>query len=429
MGVLRSPTSAAAGREARSPAASARSAESSDQRPSVAETTGISWCDATFNPWVGCSKVSPGCAHCYAETLVTGSGPRQLNRPGTWGADGIRERTSASTWAKPKRWERLAREGLLPDGQQNQDGHRPRVFCASLADVFEARPELDEWRLELFELIAATPNLDWLLLTKRPDVASYWLRSWWETEPHGVRSTNAGQLDLSTGNVIVPEVVQWEAMGQEWTSRDGLGWGCVPNLWIGTSIENSRHTWRANLLREIPAAVRFISAEPLLGSLYRGDWRIRVGGRGHEPVTMVAAGHATLDLTGIDWVIVGGESGGRDARPMHPDWAREIRDAVLARAIPEGGLAHGEHPYDYGYERPAFHFKQWGSWVPDGRGEVCLSDDGTRYDKDDHYICAPNESDGTWMRYAGATPKAGGKLLDGDEWCEFPDGSMVATPP
>jgi protein gp37 len=108
----------------------------------VAESTGIAWCDATFNPWVGCEKVSPGCAHCYAETLVTG----RMARPGTWGADGTASAHVAVDWKKPLRWARLARDGKLPDGSDNPDGHRPRVFCASLADVFEERDELDEWR-------------------------------------------------------------------------------------------------------------------------------------------------------------------------------------------------------------------------------------------------------------------------------------------
>lgn len=209
----------------------------------MAEQTGISWCDATFNPWVGCSKVSPGCAHCYAETLVTG----RMGRAGTWGDDGVRERTSPGLWQKPTHWAALAREGRLPNGDENKDGHRPRVFCASLADVFEPRPELEPWRFDLFALIDATPELDWLVLTKRPDHALEWLEQWYVE--HGVR----------TGKFV-----------SAWSSRDGLGWGCPQNLWMGVSIENSRHTFRADILRQIPAPVRFISAEPLLGSLFQG---------------------------------------------------------------------------------------------------------------------------------------------------------------
>ena len=287
----------------------------------MAEATGIGWTDATFNPWIGCEKVSPGCAHCYAETLVHG----RMGRPGTWGADGTRQVTSDSNWRKPLQWARLAREGKLPDGTPNLDGHRPRVFCASLADVFEERPELEDPRARLFCLIAATPELDWQLLTKRPEFARDWLFDYgWFNYPQ-------------------------------------------PNVWIGVSIENARHTWRADVLREIPAAVRFISAEPLLGSLYPEKCgsvaypTSAVGGsyvcererghRGHH-VSRYGAGaewlgdriwigeRATteyakpLDLTGIDWVIVGGESG-PGARPMRLDWAREILEAVDEQKICE----------------------------------------------------------------------------------------------
>lgn len=299
----------------------------------VAEQTGIEWCDATFNPWLGCSKVSPGCARCYAETLVSG----RMGRPGTWGDDGVRQRTSLSNWKKPLRWARLAREGLLPDGSENKDGHRPRIFCASLADVFEERPVLDTWRRELFELIAAslpnvwmgvsienaraTPELDWLVLTKRPEYARDWLTTW---------------------------------------CRYG-----------GESF-----TWRADVLREIPAAVRFLSCEPLLGSLYdKVTPAVRRMHREDSAAvmqalidsyttpdeasslvrrterTVIGRSKRPLDLTEIDWVIVGGESGPR-ARPMSPKWARELRDACLGECV-----ATREH-------RPAFFFKQWGEWAP-----------------------------------------------------------------
>jgi protein gp37 len=128
-------------------------------------------------------------------------------------------------------------------------------------------------------------------------------------------------------------------------------------VWVGTSIENSRHTWRADVLRETPAALRFISAEPLLGSLYEGlprDSRLR------EAPNVIVSGRMPLDLDEIDWLIVGGESGA-DARPMQVEWVRELRHDAVERGIP-------------------FFFKQWG----------------------------------------GRTAKAGGKVLDGDEWCHFP---------
>lgn len=321
----------------------------------MAEQTGISWADATMNPWIGCEKVSRGCRHCYAETWATGW---PGTRPGTWGKHGTRERTSPAKWREPLKWAKLARNGQLPNGAPNLDGHRPRVFCASLADVFEERPELDEWRADLFALIEATPELDWLVLTKRPEVARDWLDGRYREEDRVL-----GEL------ADVP----------------------YPNVWLGTSIEDSRVTWRADILRQIPAAVRFISAEPLLGSLYdrrehganeaseRGGQRhvhtelhlagdavhmpVLQGGRlgdGHadarsrgdgadasrspatapsdslaaEPEVPQGDAHVKrrrtpLDLAGIDWIIVGGESG-HGARPMIEDWVRELRDACQA---------------------------------------------------------------------------------------------------
>lgn len=332
-------------------------------------------------------------AHCYAETLVTG----RMGRAGTWGEDGVRQRTAPGNWRKPILWNENALKGLLPDGSENPDGHRPRVFCASLADVFEPRLELHPWRRDLFALIEATPELDWLLLTKRPDVAGDWLHSYYS--------------DLACpGDYQLP-------------------WEPFENVWLGTSIENSRFTWRADALREAPAAVRFISAEPLLGSLFQEAPTTGTpdgvsalssapeGGAGAKSeLDGAARRRAPLDLTGIDWVIVGGESGGRNARPMHPRWVSEIREAVLDR---------GRRGYGDTSDRsktPALHFKQWGSWAPaasqaDG---VWVSPDGRTRSSlaADAYGDLPDGS--MRMRYVGASPKSGGKLIDGVEYCEFP---------
>lgn len=270
----------------------------------MGDTTGIGWTDSTFNPWIGCAKVSPGCAHCYAETMVTG----RMGRPGTWGEDGIRQRTSAGNWRKPLQWEKLA------ESFQAEHGHRQRVFCASLADVFEPRPELEAWRSDLYDLIEQTPSLDWQILTKRPDYACEWLGDYY-----------------------------------------------APNVWMGTSVENTRFTWRVDWLRQIPAAVRFVSAEPLLGSLFD-----RKRSRTAQLAPYAVQDRAPIDLFGIQWVIAGGESG-PGHRPFDPDHARELRDACVAERIP-------------------FFFKQHG----------------------------------------GATPKSGGKILDGVEWCEFPEPRVLA---
>jgi protein gp37 len=222
----------------------------------MAETT-IQWCDYTFNPWIGCQRVSPGCEHCYAEA-------RDHHwRPGRerWGPNAPRERTSSENWRKPLRWDREAQAS----------GIRRRVFCASLADVFEDRAELIGWREDLFDLIAVTPYLDWLLLTKRPENIQ---RLWSDSHER-------------------PNAKTW------------------PTLWLGTTVEDQRRAHeRIPALLQVPAAVHFLSCEPLL-----------------EPVRLQLDMHnvqdGVLSTIHIDWVIVGGESGG-GARPFEAEWARSI---------------------------------------------------------------------------------------------------------
>jgi protein gp37 len=256
----------------------------------VADETAIGWTDKTFNPWLGCSRVSPACAHCYADTLAR-------NRMGLhlWGDDAPRKLTSDSNWRKPLTWNRRSPE---------EHGHPTRVFCASMADVFEDRPELAPWRARLFALIEEMPYLDWQLLTKRPENA---LR-----------------------------MAAWD--------------GAWPvNVWLGVSIENARYTWRADVLREIPAAVRFISAKPLLGSLFDGSGvATPASGEGVTESPSLETGsrpdarsrRAPLNLAGTSWIITGGESGANH-RPLNLDHVRELRDACLAQC--EDCQALGSH--------------------------------------------------------------------------------------
>jgi len=219
----------------------------------VADKTAIEWTDATFNPWWGCTRVSPACAHCYADTLARRYGHH------LWDEGSQRRFFSDQHWAQPRRWNRQAERG----------GRRLKVFCASMADVFEDHRALDLWRQRLWALIEETPLLDWQLLTKRPE--------------------------------NVAAMAPW---GDCWPE----------NVWLGTSLENGRHTFRAN---ELPASIRFISAEPLLGSLF-------LNGKPNRQA---------LELDGIDWVIAGGESGPR-FRSVDLEWVRELRDACLDASIP-----------------------------------------------------------------------------------------------
>ena len=232
----------------------------------MGENSKIEWTTHTFNPWWGCTKVSEACKNCYAETWAKRVGQK------VWGPMVQRRTMSETHWKQPLKWNRQA-EGAAD---------RPRVFCASMADVFEDRPELAAPRARLFELIETTSNLDWLLLTKRPQ--------------------------------NVKRLAKWQ---RKWPE----------NVWLGTTVElQARAEELLPLLTDIPAKVRFISAEPLLGPLDLRPW---------------------LGST-IDWVITGGESGSK-ARPASPKWFRDIHHQCMEMSV-------------------AFHFKQWGDWGP-GDGE------------------------------------------------------------
>jgi protein gp37 len=305
----------------------------------MAENSHIEWTDHTFNPWWGCAKVSPGCKHCYAETLA------HRYHPGNWGVNGTRKMMSEAYWKQPEKWNRKAAEA----------GRIDRVFCASMADVFEDRPELVDPRQRLFQLIEGTPSLMWLLLTKRPE------------------------------NVL--DMVWWGTFFD-------LGTPWPDNVCIMTSVENQEMAdQRIPQLLAIPSRYRGLSVEPLLGpvdlkfglTLSHDDWRQRP--------------------EAIHWVIVGGESG-PGARPMHPDWARSIRDQCVMAGVP-------------------FFFKQWGAWIDTLHG---IDADAINGKQEAVYVDSETGafSDARFGARAGRTTmqrvdkKRAGRLLDGREWNDHP---------
>jgi protein gp37 len=262
----------------------------------MSNTTGISWCDATFNPWWGCSKVSPACDHCYAERDAKRFAPLRV----LWGAGAERRTFGEKHWNEPRRWARTLPAKL---------GRRPRVFCASMADVFDNQAPVEE-RVRLFRLIAETPELDWLLLTKR------------------------------IGNA-------WPMM-LEVAKRCGGGKQPMGNVWLGATVVNQAEADRdIPKLLATPAHVRFLSIEPMIGPV---DLRHLQPGDPPTEIDALAGTHGVLHphrgtCGRIDWVIAGGESGPH-ARPANPGWFRSLRDQCTAVGVP-------------------FHFKQWGEWVPE----------------------------------------------------------------
>lgn len=245
----------------------------------MGKNSGIGWTDHTFNPWIGCEEESPGCANCYAKALDKRWGHDR------WGRRSPRQLTSISNWKKPLVWDREA-EKL---------GIRYKVFCASMADVFEDNNQLTEWRKNLFRMIQETPNLDWLILTKRPGVA----KQFFEVNP-----------------VFL-----------------------MPNIWMGVSAENQKTAdERIPILRDIPAAYRFISYEPALEAVdFRPHldfyWQCACGAKSLLPTddtTCQCSDVYDEDWTfiGIDWLIVGGEShqNKKKARRFNLEWAEDVLD-------------------------------------------------------------------------------------------------------
>jgi len=266
---------------------------------------------ATWNPVTGCSKISPGCAHCYAETLAE----RFRGVPGHPYAQGFDLRLWRDRLALPLSW------------------RRPRlVFVNSMSDLFHPGVP-DDFIADVFDVMVEAQQHRFQVLTKRHERLS----------------------------AMAP----------------GLPW--PTNVWMGVSIENRRFVHRADALRQVPAAVRFISAEPLLGPLNG------------------------LDLDGIDWLIVGGESG-RRARPMHPAWARQLRDRCRERNV-------------------AFFFKQWGAHVPDDQldepvaGTLAIIDVGGRSRS---RLPSPGVPGAQFARLRRVGKGRAGRLLDGRTWDEYP---------
>ena len=322
----------------------------------MGEATKIEWCDHTFNPWIGCTKVSPACDHCYAETLMA----LRYKRVG-WGAGQPRKRTSTATWNQVLKWDRAWRAR----------GQRGKVFCASVADVFDAEVP-DQWRDFLMVLIEATTNLDWLLLTKRPQVAKKYF----------------------------------------------LGRELPGNVWLGTTVENQAMAdLRIPVLLSIPARIRFLSCEPLLGPVNLQAFRCHNGATvqthdalsGYSSDTPYGLIRAKIpDRFGrgrLHWVIAGGESGSH-ARPSHPDWFRLLRDQCQAAGVP-------------------FFFKQWGEWLDEQQasasgmapGPEMFDRFGSPKGPKWHPYEASDRNGGAMIRVGKA--RAGAKL-DGCEWREVP---------
>ncbi len=358
----------------------------------MADHTKIEWTDASWNPVRGCTRVSEGCKNCYAERMAA-----RFNRPGQWGRN-LAELVRRPDGTSEARWtDTIEFNGKALD--QPLRWRKPRrIFVCSTSDLFHEHVP-SGWIDQVFAVMALSPQHTFQVLTKRPQRLQEYLTRAAEDGEDWLLST---PMSHPAGQARVSDLM-WPR--PEWP---------LDNVWLGVSAENQATAdQRIPPLLDTPAAVRFLSAEPLLGPIDLNRLTFK-----HCPTHDHGGGFCIQDCGDwqtLDWVIAGGESGPR-ARPMHPDWARALRDQCRVAGV-------------------AFFFKQWGEWGPDvgpppGRKDRiieglarCAWFDGSRwhfaatgYDVD----LAASKGCGDWVYRLGK--KATGRLLAGRQWSEMPEG-------
>lgn len=338
----------------------------------MAKQTGIEWTEATWNPWHGCHKVSAGCKNCYMfrEKKRFGHDPNVVVRSKTKFYDPLK-------WKEPR-----------------------TIFTCSWSDFFIE--EADPWRDEAFAIMILTPHT-YQVLTKRPDRMLEWFNEKWQPAPeqrfgrfHMPAETVGEDRRCQVSREVSELVDDYKLVNLDsedaWTAEGSMkalhfAWP-PPNVWLGVSVEDQKTAdERIPLLLQTPATLRWLSIEPLLGQVdlfkffdvHHGD----EGTNSFDPK--------------IDWVVVGGESG-PDARPMHPNWVRSIRDQCKAAGVP-------------------FFFKQWGEWLHDSQAKEWLWPEFVATNRK-HDLALFTGMGG--MVYKVGKKKAG-RLLDGREWNEMPE--------
>ena len=341
-------------------------------------TTGIEWTHvpgtigATWNPVVGCSIVSPGCTNCYAMPMarriqaMTPDGKASHYAGTTKLVKGGKPVWTGKVVLAPKR--------ILAEPYARKKPHT--FFVNSMGDLFHEDVP-DGWIAYVWRVMHENPQHTLIVLTKRAARMRAWVQRWCDLTgdddvmsfkgvrgPEAVRAAHPsgrGQLfaayldtllELEGGKV--PDGAAWPTF--DWMQGPKYWPGVLPNVWLGVSAERQQEAdERVQELLATPAAVRFVSAEPLLGAIDFTKWLLYascnkcrqfvVGSRKHGGgIEHHDCNYYAEPMTNLDWIIVGGESG-RDARPMHPDWVRSIRDQCAASGTP-------------------FFFKQWGEWLP-----------------------------------------------------------------
>lgn len=358
----------------------------SDQRKS-----GIEWTDQTWNPIRGCSKVSQGCKHCYAETMAArfskpGQPYEKVITNGRWNGDVV---LVPEHLADPLRWQRPR-----------------RVFVNSMSDLFHESLAFEDIAA-VFGVMAAAPRHTFQVLTKRPKRALEFFK-WVTSVCWDIRPRSMGEWTVCHGEALLRDD-EPGTIHRTSEEADGRPWP-LPNVWLGVSIEDQATAdERIPLLLQCPAAVRWVSAEPLLGPVNLRAYlpHASLGETMQRLANAVDRGDTSLQL--LDWVVVGGESG-PGARPMHPDWARSLLD----QCVPEG---------------TSFLFKQWGDW----KSILDLDRDDPDW-RSRKLQMMPRDDNHRWLNVAGGHgfhgdrvvmvrrvgKHAAGRELDGKVWDQYP---------
>lgn len=390
----------------------------------MADKTGIEWTDATWNPIAGCSLVSPGCTNCYAmhmtnrfEGIIEAHKAKHGGDPGPMAHyEGTTKRVNRNpVWTG-----KIAKAPYHILLQPLQWKRPRRVFVNSMSDLFhESVP--NEWIDEVFAMMALSPQHTFQILTKRPERMKEFL-----SYEHTPACITAKMFEIMGG-------LNFKGNGNEYMKKtfpelyDAYGYATIPvgwplpNVMLGVSVEDHRRAEeRIRLLLATPAAGRFLSMEPLLSAV---DLNGLTAPAVKDPdkvnkiteTCLYAAQHRPAilpanDTARIDWVIVGGESGS-DARPMHPDWVRTIRDQCVTAGVP-------------------FFFKQWGQWSPPEEGEEYNTIHGRSgspvaflVDRAGNMHCSRDAAgEHAVVMIKRGYKKQGGNVLDGKVWQQMPGG-------
>jgi protein gp37 len=341
----------------------------------MSDNSSIEWTDATWNPVTGCTKVSPGCDHCYAETFAE----RWRGTPGHHFENGFDVQLRPERLDQPLRWKKPR-----------------RIFVNSMSDLFHEEVP-DEFIAKVWAVMALAPNHTFQLLTKRHGR----MRSLLNSPAFRPACEKAEDELLCDEAMPFSQYVRDQNLKRWWTNFDKP----LRNVWLGVSVEDQKRAdIRIPALLETPAAVRWISAEPLLGPVDLRNLKARNGALidclGGDVKSASDGAVYTGTPSVLDWVVCGGESG-PGARPMHPDWARSLRDQCVAAEVP-------------------FLFKQWGAWAP--TRFVGIGNQGERF----AYVGEPVDKNGHRAIMERVGKKAAGRELDGRTWDEYP-ASATAT--